>query len=109
MCSAGRMRLRLTGFRRQESPRLHIAVFEAQMTAGKRPFYNNRICTRFVATEECDAAPSFKTAYLESSTADIKIIESPVGLAARAIETPFLQLYNNRIWQTVMPQPVFYD
>ncbi len=50
-----------------------------------------QVGTRFVATEECDAAPSFKTAYLESSTADIKIIESPVGLAARAIETPFLQ------------------
>lgn len=47
--------------------------------------------TRFVATEECDAAPSFKAAYLDSQAEDIKIIESPVGLAARAIRTPFLE------------------
>lgn len=40
---------------------------------------------------ECDAAPSFKQAYLNSRAADIQIIESPVGLAARAIQTPFLQ------------------
>lgn len=50
-----------------------------------------QVGTRFVGTEECDAAPSFKQAYLNSKREDIKIIESPVGLAARAIETPFLQ------------------
>lgn len=50
-----------------------------------------QIGTRFVATEECDAAPSFKAAYLNSSAEDIQIIESPVGLAARAIRTPFLE------------------
>lgn len=50
-----------------------------------------QVGTRFVATEECDAAPSFKAAYLDSRAEDIKIIESPVGLAARAVETPFLQ------------------
>jgi len=50
-----------------------------------------QVGTRFVGTVECDAAPSFKQAYLNSRAADIKIIESPVGLAARAIQTPFLQ------------------
>ncbi len=50
-----------------------------------------QVGTKFVGTEECDAAPSFKQAYLNSRREDIKIIESPVGLAARAIETPFLQ------------------
>lgn len=50
-----------------------------------------QVGTRFVGTAECDAAPSFKQAYLNSRTEDIQIIESPVGLAARAIQTPFLQ------------------
>lgn len=49
-----------------------------------------QVGTRFVATEECDAAPAFKAAYINSRMDDIKIIESPVGLAARAIRTPFL-------------------
>lgn len=50
-----------------------------------------QVGTRFVGTVECDAAPSFKQAYLNSRAEDIQIIESPVGLAARAIQTPFLQ------------------
>lgn len=47
--------------------------------------------TRFVATEECDACPAFKQAYLDARAEDIRIIKSPVGLAARAISNPFLQ------------------
>ena len=47
--------------------------------------------TRFVATEECDACPAFKQAYIDAQPEDIKIIKSPVGLAARAINTLFLQ------------------
>lgn len=47
--------------------------------------------TRFVATEECDACEAFKQAYLNARAEDIRIIKSPVGLAARAIQTPFLQ------------------
>lgn len=50
-----------------------------------------QVGTKFVATEECDAALPFKQAYLNSSAKDIRLIESPVGLAARAIENPFLQ------------------
>ncbi|MCI9483986.1 MAG: nitronate monooxygenase [Clostridiaceae bacterium] len=48
--------------------------------------------TRFVATEECDACPAFKQAYLNACEEDIRIIKSPVGLAARAISNPFLQM-----------------
>lgn len=50
-----------------------------------------QIGTKFVATEECDASPAFKQAYLNSTLQDVRLIESPVGLAARAIYNPFLQ------------------
>lgn len=50
-----------------------------------------QVGTKFVATEECDASPAFKQAYLDSTTQNVKLIESPVGLAARAIYNPFLQ------------------
>lgn len=47
--------------------------------------------TRFVATEECDACEAYKQVYLNARAEDIRIIKSPVGLAARAIATPFLR------------------
>jgi NAD(P)H-dependent flavin oxidoreductase YrpB (nitropropane dioxygenase family) len=46
--------------------------------------------TRFVTTYECDASEEFKQAYLKASKADVKIIESPVGMPGRAINSPFL-------------------
>ena len=50
-----------------------------------------QVGTKFVATEECDASMAYKQAYLDSRAEDVRIIESPVGLAARAIQNPFLQ------------------
>lgn len=50
-----------------------------------------QVGTKFVATEECDAAMPFKQAYLHSKKEDVRLIESPVGLAARAIQNPFLE------------------
>ncbi|MGI6030246.1 MAG: NAD(P)H-dependent flavin oxidoreductase [Eubacteriales bacterium] len=47
--------------------------------------------TRFVATEECDASDYFKQTYLSAREEDIRIIKSPVGLAARAIQNDFLE------------------
>lgn len=47
--------------------------------------------TRFIATEECDAHPNFKQAFLQAQASDIRIIKSPVGLPARAIENDFLR------------------
>jgi len=46
--------------------------------------------TRFVATEECDAAPEFKNAFIEAREEDIKIIKSPVGMPGRTIFNKFL-------------------
>lgn len=47
--------------------------------------------TRFVATEECDAAPEFKQAFLDAIQEDIVIIQSPVGMPGRAIQNRFLE------------------
>ncbi len=49
-----------------------------------------QMATRFVATEECDADPAFKQAYIDCTKEDIGIIESPVGLPGRAIINRFL-------------------
>lgn len=49
-----------------------------------------QVGSRFVVTEECDAGQDFKNAYLNASPEQIRIIESPVGLAARAIDNTLL-------------------
>lgn len=47
--------------------------------------------TRFVVTEECDAAPAFKQAYLDAAESSVEIIKSPVGMPGRAIHNAFLE------------------
>lgn len=49
-----------------------------------------QMATRFVCTDECDAAPAFKQAYLNAKKEDITIIHSPVGLPGRALKNEFL-------------------
>lgn len=49
-----------------------------------------QMATRFVTTEECDAAPAFKNAYLAADRGDLEIIKSPVGMPGRAIRNKFL-------------------
>lgn len=49
-----------------------------------------QMATRFVATEECDADPAFKQAYVDCRAEDIVITQSPVGLPGRAIGNTFL-------------------
>jgi nitronate monooxygenase len=46
--------------------------------------------TRFVTTEECDASPEFKQAYIDAESSDIEIIKSPVGMPGRAILSNFI-------------------
>ncbi|MDH3998002.1 MAG: nitronate monooxygenase family protein [Desulfuromonadales bacterium] len=41
--------------------------------------------TRFVTTEECDAGPEFKQAYLNCNKEDIGLLMSPAGLPGRAL------------------------
>ncbi len=46
--------------------------------------------SRFVTTDECDASPEFKKAYVNCKEEDLTIIDSPVGLPGRAIKNQFL-------------------
>lgn len=55
-----------------------------------------QIATRFIATEECDASQKFKDVILNASESDIRIIESPVGLPGRAIDSPLLRRVEKR-------------
>lgn len=50
-----------------------------------------QMATRFVVTEECDASPAFKQAYLDAKREDIVIVQSPVGMPGRAIRNPFVR------------------
>lgn len=45
----------------------------------------------FVTTEECDASQTFKEVYINSTSEDIEIIESPVGMPGRAIKGEFIR------------------
>lgn len=50
-----------------------------------------QVATKFVATEECDAHPNFKEAYIKCKKDDIKLTVSPVGMPGRAIKNKFLE------------------
>lgn len=50
-----------------------------------------QMATRFVATEECDAAQEFKDAYIKASKDEIEIVQSPVGMPGRAIRNKFIK------------------
>ena len=50
-----------------------------------------QVSTRFVTTEECDADPAYKQAYLDAREEDIVIVKSPVGMPGRAIKNKFLE------------------
>jgi len=50
-----------------------------------------QIATRFVCTEECDAALELKQAFIKARKEDITIIKSPVGLPGRVIRNKFVE------------------
>lgn len=50
-----------------------------------------QLATRFVATDECDAHPRFKEAYVNCKKEDIKLTVSPVGMPGRAVLNEFTQ------------------
>ncbi|NIA05525.1 MAG: nitronate monooxygenase [Proteobacteria bacterium] len=50
-----------------------------------------QIASRFVLSEECAVAPEFKDTFLQAGKDDIVLVQSPVGLPGRAINTPFVQ------------------
>lgn len=50
-----------------------------------------QMATRFITTNECDASQVFKEAIVKAKKEDIKIIKSPVGMPARALNSPLIQ------------------
>lgn len=50
-----------------------------------------QMATRFIATYECDADVRFKQAIVDAKREDILIIDSPVGMPARAINSPLIK------------------
>lgn len=50
-----------------------------------------QMATRFVATEECDAHENFKKAYINATSEDIELIQSPVGMPGRVIKNEFTE------------------
>jgi nitronate monooxygenase len=44
----------------------------------------------FIPTHECDASDMFKQVFIQATSKDIRLIQSPVGLPGRAIENDFL-------------------
>jgi nitronate monooxygenase len=49
-----------------------------------------QMATRFVATAECDADDVFKQSYVDSTSEEIGLIKSPVGMPGRAIRNDFI-------------------
>lgn len=50
-----------------------------------------QMATRFVTTYECDAPLAYKKAYLNANKKDIRIIKSPVGMLARALNNTLIE------------------
>lgn len=60
-----------------------------------------QIATRFVLTEECNAAEPFKKMYQDAKPGDVRIITSPVGLPGSALKNPF----SDKILSKTAPKP----
>lgn len=60
-----------------------------------------QFATRFIATEECDAAAGYKQALLRAKPEDITIVQSPVGMPGRALRSPLIR----RVESGTQPRP----
>ena len=54
-----------------------------------------QMATRFIATKECDASEAYKIRMVEAATDDAIIVNSPVGMPGRALNSPLLQRLAN--------------
>ena len=55
-----------------------------------------QMATRFIATEECDAAKEFKDAVINCKKEDIAIVKSPTGFPGRGIMNKFMKRVEER-------------
>lgn len=56
-----------------------------------------QIGTRFIATEECDASQTYKEMMVQATEEDIVIVQSPVGMPGRALNTKLILNLNQGI------------
>ncbi len=61
-----------------------------------------QMASRFVCTEECDASPAFKQAYLDCTPEDIGLIMSPAGLPGRALKGNIEQVRQHDIDRAII-------
>jgi NAD(P)H-dependent flavin oxidoreductase YrpB (nitropropane dioxygenase family) len=54
-----------------------------------------QIATRFIATEECDASEAYKKRMIAATSEDVKIVNSPVGMPGRALNSPLIERLSN--------------
>ena len=64
-----------------------------------------QIATRFVLSEECNAAPEYKAVHQKATEDDVVLITSPVGMPGRALRTEFVE----KILKKQAPKPVGCD
>ncbi len=50
-----------------------------------------QVGTRFIATEECDADEAFKELIVNSTSDDIEVFRSPVGMPGRGVRNKFIE------------------
>lgn len=50
-----------------------------------------QIATRFIVTKECDASLAYKQRMVEAKSEDITIVNSPVGMPGRALNSPLIK------------------
>lgn len=50
-----------------------------------------QVATRFITTNECDAADAYKKAYLNVKPEDVVLVDSPVGMPGRALNNEFVK------------------
>ncbi|MCX5750804.1 MAG: nitronate monooxygenase [Candidatus Saganbacteria bacterium] len=64
-----------------------------------------QLATRFVLSEECNAAKSYKEVYQRAKQGDVSIIQSPVGMPGSALKTAFVE----KILKGEAPKPIGCD
>jgi len=66
-------------------------------TALRLGYAGVQLGTRFIATDECRAAPAYKQAIVDATDADIVLTERVTGVPLAVIRTPFVERVGTRV------------
>jgi nitronate monooxygenase len=67
------------------------------VTALKMGYAGAQLGTRFIATDECRAAPAYKQAIVDARDSDIVLTERVTGVPLAVIRTPFVERVGTRV------------